>query len=126
MKKTLTVNLNGTVFHIDEDAYQQLYDYLNAVRDSLDLSDDKDEIMADIEARIAELITEEYANLNASIATVEMLKRIMKRMGEPKDYVMEGATDTSNTTSKARRRYYRDMDNAMMGGVAAGLAAYLG
>ena len=126
MKKTLTVNLNGTVFHIDEDAYQQLYDYLNAVRDSLDLSDDKDEIMADIEARIAELITEEYANLNASIATVEMLKRIMKRMGEPKDYVMEGATDTSNTTSKARRRYYRDMDNAMMGGVAAGLAAFLG
>ena len=126
MKKTLTVNLNGTVFHIDEDAYQQLYDYLNAVRDSLDLSDDKDEIMADIEARIAELITEEYANLNASIATVEMLKRIMTRMGEPKDYVMEGASDTSNTTNKARRRYYRDMDNAMMGGVAAGLAAFLG
>lgn len=126
MKKTLTVNLNGTVFHMDEDAYLQLHDYLNAVRESLDLSDDKDEIMADIEARIAELITEEYEQRNASIATVEMLKRIMTRMGEPKDYAMEGTADSSNTTSKSRRHYYRDMDNAMLGGVAAGLAALLG
>lgn len=126
MKKTLTVNLNGTVFHIDEDAYQQLHDYLNAVRASLDLSDDKDEIMADIEARIAELITEEYTKLNTNIATAEILQRIMTRMGEPKDYAMDGTMDNKNTANKPRRRFYRDVDNAMLGGVAAGLAAFLG
>lgn len=126
MKKTLTINLNGTVFHIDEDAYLQLNDYLNAVRASLDLSDDKDEIMFDIEARIAELITEECIKQHTNIATMEMLRRIMTRMGEPKDYAMDGVGDEPNAQKQARKRYYRDTDNAMLGGVAAGLAAFLG
>lgn len=126
MKKTLTVNLNGMVFHIDEDAYQQLHEYLNAVRASLDLSDDKDEIMADIEARIAELLTEEYSKYHTTIATVEIVRTIMTRLGEPKDYAMDSSVEDTQENTRTRRRYYRDAENAMLGGVAAGLAAFLG
>ena len=55
MKKTLTANISGTVFHIEEDAYEQLSRYLNTIRGQFASTDGRDEIMADIEARIAEL-----------------------------------------------------------------------
>ena len=105
MKKTLTVNLNGTVFHIDEDAYQQLYDYLNAVRDSLDLSDDKDEIMADIEARIAELekkiaewlSVEKCVCLSSQTACAEMALRIMG-IGQDDEVIVPAYTYTASAS----------------------------
>ena len=58
MKKTLTVNLNSIVFHIDDDAYDMLQRYLHEIADHFQSEDEKKEIMADIEARIAELFTE--------------------------------------------------------------------
>lgn len=126
MKKTLTINLNSIVYHIDEDAYQQLHDYLEAVRGSLSLSDDIDEIMLDIEARIAELFNEFMEQKRLSVVTVEMVKGVMQRMGEPKDYVMGTTIEDEQSKPFARKRYYRDIDNGMLGGVAAGLAAFLG
>ena len=54
MNETRTINLNGLVYHIDYDAYQLLRDYLHDIELRLP-QDDRQEIMADIEARIAEL-----------------------------------------------------------------------
>ena len=58
MKKTLTVNLNNIVFHIDDDAYEMLQTYLSEISDHFKQEDERSEIMNDIEARIAELFTE--------------------------------------------------------------------
>lgn len=56
MKKTLTVNLNNTVYHIDEDAYESLQEYLNSLRNHFAEEEGAEEILSDIEARIAEII----------------------------------------------------------------------
>ena len=58
MKKTLTVNLGGTVFHIDEDAYQLLDKYLSNLRIHFRQEEGSDEIMDDFEMRISELLNE--------------------------------------------------------------------
>ena len=61
MKKTLTVNLNNTVYHIDEDAYESLQEYLNSLRNHFAEEEGADEILSDIEARIAELFKEQVS-----------------------------------------------------------------
>jgi len=58
MKKTNTINLGGIIFHIDEDAFIQLQNYLNTIRDHFSISDGQNEIVNDIESRIAEIMPE--------------------------------------------------------------------
>ncbi len=55
MKKTNTINLGGIIFHVDEDAFTKLQNYLNAIRSYFSKSDGQEEIIADIESRIAEI-----------------------------------------------------------------------
>lgn len=69
MKKTLTVNLNNTVYHIDEDAYESLQEYLNSLRNHFAEEEGADEILSDIEARIAELFKERLRFRNANYNT---------------------------------------------------------
>ena len=71
MKKTLTVNLNNIVFHIDDDAYEMLQTYLFEIADHFKSDEERKEIMNDIEARIAELFNEKLQkNKNAHIRIV--------------------------------------------------------
>ena len=69
MNKTVTANISGVVFHIEADAYEKLHQYLNTIKNYFRDSDGTDEIMADIEARIAELFKEKndypYLYLNS-------------------------------------------------------------
>ena len=128
MKKTLTVNLNGIVFHIDDDAYEMLQRYLHEIADHFQSEDEKKEIMADIEARIAELFTEKLQK-NKNVVTLSDVEEIIEIMGKPSQY-----TDEEEETPKASkndkkqhnnsRRFYRDPDNAVLGGIAGGLSAY--
>ena len=55
MNETRTINLNGLVYHIDCDAYQLLREYLQDIEQRLP-QEDRQEVMTDIEARIAELL----------------------------------------------------------------------
>ena len=55
MNQTVTINISGIVFHIEVDAYEQLKNYLNKIKSYFNNSQEREEIMADIEARIAEL-----------------------------------------------------------------------
>lgn len=133
MKKTFTANLNGTVFHIEEDAYDQLQRYLANIRAKFSGSSEAEEIMADIEARIAELFTERLQGRQAvSMADVDHVKQVM---GQPEDYVDDetagGGTAKEEHTwqqsgPRRHKRLYRDVDDKKLAGVLSGLGHYFG
>ena len=88
MKKTLTVNLGGTVFNIDEDAYQLLDKYLTNLRIHFQKEEGSEEIMNDFEMRISELFSERI-RLGYEVITIEHVEEVIKRMGKPED-IFEG------------------------------------
>ena len=126
MKKTLTVNLNNIVFHIDDDAYEMLQTYLADVARHLS-EDEKKEVMNDIEARVAELFTERLQR-NKNVVNIEDVEEIIKILGKPSQYADEDENDADASYSKSEkkraRRFFRDPENAVLGGVGAGIAAY--
>ena len=84
MKKTLTVNLGGTVYHIDEDAYVLLDNYLNNLKYHFRSEADADEIVKDMENRIAELFSE-YISRGQQVVTIENVEEVIARMGKPEE-----------------------------------------
>ena len=82
MKKTLTVNLGGTVYNIDEDAYTLLDSYLNNLRYHFRKNPEGEEIVRDMENRIAELF-DECVSGGSRVVTVENVEAIIARMGKP-------------------------------------------
>lgn len=128
MKKTLTVNLNGIVFNIDEDAYQALKTYLNEIGNHF-VSDEEKEIINDIEARIAELFGEKLQN-NKSVVDISDVENVIKILGHANQFESESSESEESQTKeetkkKTHKRFYRDPENAMLGGIAGGVAAYL-
>ena len=131
MNKTISINLGGFFFHIDEDAYQKLSRYFDAVKRSLS-ADGRDEIMKDIESRIAELFQERIQNEKQVIGLVE-IDTVIGIMGQPEDYKIDDEKSTYQSSSSSStnfyypsKRLYRDKENGMLGGVMAGLGHYLG
>lgn len=128
MKKTVTANISGTVFHIEEDAFLKLGRYLDSIRAKFTGTDGREEIMADIEARIAELFHQRLEGRNVvSIADVE---HVIGVMGQPEDYAGDeegtGAGAAGNDPTRTAKRLFRDADDKWIGGVLSGLAAYVG
>ena len=103
MKQTLTVNLNGIAFHIDQDAYQKLNDYLTQVRAHLNVNDDKDEIIADIEARIGEVFTEKLRQKRQEVVNMEMVQEIIDMLGQPTDYSDEASEEQAEPENKKHK-----------------------
>lgn len=132
MKKTLTVNLNNTVFHIDSDAYDALHTYLSEVENRLSENERRD-VMTDIEARIAELFSEKLVK-GKNVITLDDVDAVIAILGKPNQFASDDeengptahSADYSSQEPKGPRKFYRDPDTAVIGGVAAGLAAYLG
>lgn len=128
MKKTLTVNLNNIVFHIDDDAYDMLQTYLSEIADHFQSEDERKEIMNDIEARIAELFTEKLQK-NKNVINLTDVQEVIEIMGKPSQYADEDEETEKPKSEKKQhksRRFYRDPENAILGGIAGGLAAYFG
>lgn len=135
MKKTLTVNLGGTVFHIDEDAYQLLDKYLSNLRIHFRHEEGSEEIMDDFEMRISELLGERV-RLGYEVITIQQVEEVIKRMGKPEE-IFDGEEKTEKemesdtkkgpemSTQTVKRRFMRDPDNRILGGVAGGFAAYM-
>lgn len=135
MKKTLTVNLGGIVFHIDEDAYQLLDNYLTSLREHFRKEEGSEEIMNDFELRISELLNERI-RLGYNVITIEQVDEVINRMGSLEEIFGESESEAKeewkeeykvrveNTATK--RRLFRNPDDRILGGVAGGLAAYLG
>lgn len=131
MNKTISINLGGFFFHIDEDAYQKLSRYFDAVKRSLS-PDGRDEIMKDIESRIAELFQERLKNEKQVVGLTE-IEDVIAIMGQPEDYKIDDDKSTYQSSSSSStnfyyptKRLYRDKENGMLGGVMAGLGHYLG
>ncbi len=127
MKKAIKINLGGQVFHIDEDAYEKLKIYLDTISSHFSDVQESREIINDIEIRIAELLGEKLSDPNRVI-TLKEVNEIIEIMGRPEEIADEEATGEGKKEysyeSKSTRRLYRDPDNAVFGGVAAGLSAY--
>ena len=133
MKKTVNINLAGTFFHIDEDAFAKLSRYLEAVKKSISDPVGGDEIIQDIEARIAELFSEKL-EISTQVISTRELDAIIKIMGQPEDYIMdEDAAQTNSATGNqtkgettSNKQLFRDSDNKFIAGVCSGLGHYLG
>lgn len=127
MKKTLTVNLGGTVYHIDEDAYRLLDNYLCNLRLHFRKQQGAEEIVNDIEMRISELFTEKL-NAGSQVVTVADVEEVIARMGKPEDIDGVGEEEEkekrSGSSGTLNHRLFRDPDNKVLGGIASGVAAY--
>lgn len=132
MNKTVNINLAGIFFHIDEDAYLKLQRYLEAIKRSFTDSQGRSEIIADIEARIAELFTERIKHDKQVIGNKE-IDEVITIMGQPEDYLVddeifddEPKSSYQSRPSGPSKKLFRDTDNSYIGGVASGLGHYLG
>ena len=139
MKNVKRCSLSGIAFTMDTDAYETLKAYIDSLRVSCGNTPDGDEIVADIEARIAELILSTRSA--DSVVELPLVENIIRQMGRPEEISSESeaagepeSDGTQSGTSDKRgaavnepripRRLYRDMANAKLGGVCAGLARY--
>lgn len=135
MNKTVNINLAGTSFHIDEDAFGKLSRYLDAIRKSLKGADGSEEIMQDIEARIGELFSEKIES-PTQVVTLKMLDEVIAVMGQPEDYevddeIFEDVPPSSKNYTKSRanashKQLFRDVDNKYISGVSSGIGHYIG
>ncbi|MFM1874628.1 MAG: hypothetical protein RL266_365 [Bacteroidota bacterium] len=133
MNKTITSNIAGYVFHIDENAYEKLDAYLNTIRSYFKDSKGRDEIITDIEARLAEMLQERMAD-QKQVITMEDVNQVISVMGQPEAFLeddvdeaewAENRSSRSDSTS-GPRRLFRDPDNRVAAGICSGISHYIG
>ncbi len=129
MKKTVTANISGMVFHIDEDAYERLGRYLKNVQNHFQPEEGSDEILSDIEGRIAEMFQEKISP-HKKVITIDDVREAINQLGEP-EQMAEPEEPQKNRKSKhkqqtgtGQRRLYRDPDDKYIAGVSGGLGAF--
>lgn len=132
MNKTISANVGGFVFNIEEGAYETLSQYLKAIRKSIGADESIDEIMQDVEHRIAELMKEILQREHKEVIDANNIREIISIMGEPEVYAGEDSKSESqekkqeNYSAKADKQFYRDPDDKMLGGVCSGVSQYFG
>ena len=130
MKKNITINLFGALYAIDEDACELLNQYQKNMRRYFSRKEGGEEIAEDIERRVAELFAELKAS-GVEAITMEHVQDIIARIGNPEEVDGEEAVETpgggaGTEKEKIRKKLFRDPDDKLLGGVASGLACYLG
>lgn len=149
MKPTININLAGYPFTIDDDAYRLLKDYLDTIRYAFETQDDTEDLAADIESRIAEILVEKDPS-GIRIITRDEISKVIERIGKPSEFIEIEQTvkykdgkpseetkveeekvipppydPSRNYNAPFRKKLYRDPQNSMLGGVCSGLAYYL-
>jgi len=135
MNKIFNVNLGGYPFTMDEDAYHKLNRYLDTIAAHFAESEGCDEILEDIEARMAELFNDRLKT--KAIVNVKDLEGVISIMGRPEDFgaspiedepIYNNRNSSRNTKSKIKvgKRLFRDGEEKVIGGVCSGIAAYFG
>lgn len=129
MKKTVNVAIGGRSFTIDEDAYNALGTYLDDFRKGLDNSKDGNastapEVMEELEMRIADLFRERLKG--REVVDIDIVNGVISQLGMP-DWKEDNGTRSDNDQYRQAtvRKFYRDMDDKVIGGVCSGLALYL-
>ena len=124
MKEAINANIGQQVFTLDRDAYDRLTIYLNDVRRHI--MSDTEEVMNDIEIRIAEILREELPSA-MMVVTLAMVERAIARIGAPEDFGAENNYSTTNNENDMRNRVLRrSRTDRSIAGVCGGLANYFG
>lgn len=129
MNKTIIININGTVFHIEEDAYEILKAYMTNVKRHFMHSADSLEITTDIENRIAEMFNELLLREGKQVIIDADVNKVIDQMGRVEDF--EDITDDNDNPASGtynyntgERRLFRDPDDRIVSGVCSGIANY--
>lgn len=120
MKTTIKVNIAGYSFTVEEDAYFELEKYLSGIRESFSRDGNAEEIVRDIEERIAELLNERCSC--GTPVGINAIMEICGRIGRPEELAEEKETQGQNV--RQGKRLYRDTENRVIGGVCSGLGIY--
>ena len=146
MKKNISINISGIIFHIEEDGYENLRKYLDSINKYFATFEDSSEILADIESRVAEIFLSKL-NEGKQVITVEDVNSLIATMGSVSDFKAaeeeefsqkqeRGSTSSSDsfandsTTGEERKTYtgsrqlLRDEKRKILGGVCSGMANY--
>lgn len=139
MKKNISINISGIIFHIEEDGYEALRKYLDSINQYFGSFEDSSEILSDIESRIAEIFLSKL-NEGKQVITSEDVQSLMTIMGNVNDFKaaeqqeVAGTDDprqqqqsqagTGSATSSSGKRLFRDQKRKILGGVCAGLGHY--
>jgi len=135
MKKTITINISGIVFHIEEDGYELLKTYLDSVKKHFVAFKDSQEIITDIESRIAEIFMSRISETKQAL-TSEDVNHLIRTMGQPSDFAEAvepeeketgsgtGSGASTSGSREFRKKLFRDNRKKVLGGVCAGLAHY--
>lgn len=139
MNKTISINLGGIVFIVEEQAYDKLNLYLKSLEQHFANDEGKEEIVSDIEGRLAELFHETLALTNSQVVTDLEVDEAIGVMGLPEDFgdgnadlITNNPTTANNTNTanngnnKTQRRFFRNPDDKIFGGVCSGICAYFG
>jgi phage shock protein PspC (stress-responsive transcriptional regulator) len=126
MNKTIIININGIVFHIEEDAYEVLKTYMTEVKRHFAYSTDSEEIVSDIENRIAEMFVERLEQEKKQVVELQDVQHVTAQMGSVKEFELEGddADFITDQHVKGGKKLFRDMDDRVIAGVCSGVAHY--
>lgn len=135
MNKTVIINIAGSIFHIEEEAYSLVKEYDNSIREHFNNSPDGFEIVSDIENRIAELFSDKLKLTGRAVIELEDAKEVIARLGNVEDFTFgesevedHQSTDhrfTHESRTEVKRKLLRDPRHKMLGGVCAGIGVYL-
>jgi len=128
MNKTININIAGTVFNVDEDAYDLLNKYLESIKSYFSKMDKDGEIISDIESRIAENFLSKLSDKNNSISLLDV-QNIIKIMGTLDDFKEiyddeSNEEDISSSDDKDPKKLYRNISDKVIAGVASGIGNY--
>ena len=123
MKITVSINLGGWSFNIDEDAYSELKRYLKNLELHFASEESSSEILSDIESRIAEIFRSRLTTYKLVITT-EDVRHAISLLGTPEDMSEGGTSVRDKLSSAGYHRMYRDPDHRIIGGVCAGMGAF--
>ena len=153
MKKTISINIGGIIFHIEEDGYEKLKGYLASIQKYFSSFADSKEILSDIEGRIAERFLNKQKTENKQVISLSDVDELIAAMGTVADFeaieqaedILADPLETASAQSSAPKqethstynapktdpvkpgapkKLYRDLRRKLLGGVAAGLAHY--
>ncbi|MFA5819281.1 MAG: PspC domain-containing protein [Bacteroidales bacterium] len=126
MKITVSINLGGYSFNIDEDAYAELKRYLKNLELHFAGEESSSEILSDIETRMAELFRTKITNYK-QVIDIEDVHQAISVLGTPEDISdNDGPSARDKFSSPGYHRMYRDTDHRVIGGVCSGMGAYWG
>jgi phage shock protein PspC (stress-responsive transcriptional regulator) len=124
MKITVSINLGGYSFNIDEDAYTDLKIYLKNLELHFAGEESSSEILSDIETRMAELFRSKITGYK-QVINIDDVRQVISVLGTPEDIAdNEDPTPRDKFSSPGYHRMYRDPDHRIIGGVCSGMGAY--